>query len=296
MIIRLSHISLVCENVEVVLKDYERLFGLKDAGFCPDQPRECLVDAKIMLANECWLELVQDYDPESRVNQFLRSHGEGLEHIALETDNIEADVERLRKIGVPVYQDTIFKGTDGLVAFVYSQDAIGFTVELIQPFATGRKFDTTKLSNPNILGLQHIGVAVKDLDCAVQRFEHLFGIKATELRSDQHYGTQRDIAIYLGNDRLWLHLVESRDLDNRVTQFMNRHGEGLEHLCIEVEDIREAVKQVQAARVPLFQNKIYLDREDGFEAFVYPEYNHGVTVELIEPYPDSRGYRPRSIR
>jgi len=99
-----------------------------------------------------------------------------------------------------------------------------------------------------------------------------------------------------GNDRLWLHLVESTDPENRVTQFMAKHGEGLEHLCFEFDDIRKAVRRVQEAGVPLYQHKIYLDRADGFEAFVYPEYNHGVTVELIEPYPTSRGYRPPETR
>ena len=95
------------------------------------------------------------------------------------------------------------------------------------------------------------------------------------------------------NDRLWLHLVQTDDSENRVYQFMKNHGAGLEHLCVEVDDIRKAVKQVKSTGTPFFQHKIYLDREDGFEAFVYPEYNHGVTVELIEPYEDSRGYRPR---
>ena len=68
-------------------------------------------------------------------------------------------------------------------------------------------------------------------------------------------------------------------------------GEGLEHLCLEFRDIREAVKRVKAGNVSLYQNKIYLDREDGFEAFIYPEHMHGVTIELIEPYATSRGYR-----
>jgi methylmalonyl-CoA/ethylmalonyl-CoA epimerase len=296
MITRLSHIGLVCENLEATLKNYEKLFGLKAVDLRNDQGKGFQLDARIMFANECWLHLVQNWNPDSRVNRFLKSHGEGLEHLALETDNIQADVDHLRKIGVPVYQDTIFKAADGFEAFVYPEDGIGFTVELIQSHTTSWKFEAAKLSNPNILGLQHIGVAVKDLDRAATRFEQLFGIKATELRTDQHYGTQRDVAIYTGNDRLWLHLVQSEDEENRVTQFMNIYGEGLEHLCLEVGDIREAVKQVKAAGVPLYQNKIYLDRPDGFEAFIYPEYNHGVTVELIEPYPESRGYRQINFR
>jgi methylmalonyl-CoA epimerase len=293
MIIRLTHVGLVVDSLEKAVINYEKVFGLKAVDFRNDQGKGMQLDARIMLPNECWLHLVQNWNPESRVNQFLHSHGEGLEHIALETDNIEADVDRLRKMAVPVYQDTIFNAADGFEAFIYPQDAIGFTVELIQPHVNSWKYDETKLSNPNILGLQHIGVAIKNMEKAVERFEMLFGLKAKDLRVDQHYGTQKDMLIETGNDRLWLHLVETSDPENRVAQYMNAYGEGLEHLCIEFNDIRKSVKQVMAAGVPLYQHKIYLDRADGFEAFVYPEHNHNVTVELIEPYENSRGYRPR---
>lgn len=293
MILRLHHIGLVVESLEKAVANYDKLFGFKATDFRNNQGKGFQLDARIMIPNECWLHLVQNWNPESRVNKFLNSHGEGLEHIALETDNIEADVAHLRSIGVPVYQDTIFNAADGFEAFVYPEDGIGFTVELIQPHKTSYYWEPEKVSNPNFKGLQHIGVAVKNVAAATAKFEKLFGLKAVGLRTDQHYGTQKDMMIEPGNDRLWLHLVESTDPENRVTQFMDKYGEGLEHLCFEIDDIRKSVKRVQAAGVPLFQHKIFLDRPDGFEAFVYPEYNHGVTVELIEPYPTSRGYRPR---
>ncbi len=72
-------------------------------------------------------------------------------------------------------------------------------------------------------------------------------------------------------------------------------GEGLEHICIEVDDIREAVKRVTGTGTPFFDHKIFTNRPDGFEAFVYPEYSTGVTVELIEPYGTSREYRLRIV-
>jgi len=291
MITRLHHIGLAVESLEKACLKYEDLLGLKAIDIRKDQGKGFQLDARIMIPNECWLHLVQNWNPDSRVNRFLKSHGEGLEHVALQTDDIEADVNHLRKIGVPVYEDTIFNAADGFEAFVYPEHAIGFTVELIQPHATSWAFDPARLSNPNILGLQHIGVAVNNIHAAAERFEKLFHIKADGLRTDQHYGTQKDITIEPGNDRLWFHLVESKDPENRVTQYMDKHGEGLEHLCIEVKDIREAVKRVQGHDVPLHQHKIYLDRADGFEAFIYPEFNHGVTIELIEPYSSSRGYR-----
>ena len=122
------------------------------------------------------------------MNQFLQAHGESLEHIALETDNIEADVAHLRSIGVPVYQDTIFKAADGFESFVYPKDGIGFTVELIQPHVTSYGWEPEKVSNPNLKGLQHIGVAVNNVAEATAKFEKLFRVKPTGLRTDQHYG------------------------------------------------------------------------------------------------------------
>lgn len=291
MILRIHHVGLVVKDLEKAVKTYEELFGFKATDFRNDQGKGYQLDARIMMPNRAWLHLVQNWNPESRVNQFLEKHGESIEHIALETTDIEEEVAYLRSIGVPIYQDKIFKAADGYEAFVYPEDGIGFTVELIQPHPTSSYWEPEKVSNPNLAGLQHIGVAVKDVKAATEKFEKLFRVKADGLRTDQHHGTQKDMKIELGNDRMWLHLVESTDPENRVTQFMEKHGEGLEHLAIEVHDIRRAVKRVQKAGVPLYQNKIYLDREDGFEAFVYPEYNHGVTIELIEPYPSSRGYR-----
>ncbi|MBM4456379.1 MAG: hypothetical protein FJ011_01230 [Chloroflexi bacterium] len=294
MIIRLQHVGLSLENLRAFEERFEALFGLKALDLRKDQGRGFQFDSRIMFPNELWLHCVQNWNPESRVNRFLKQHGEGLEHIALETDDIEGDVAHLRKLGVPLYQDKIFNAPDGFEAFVYPADAIGFTIELIQPHATSWRFDAAKVSDANILGLQHVGVAVKNVEQAAERFEKLFRLQAVELRTDQHYGEQRDIMIPMGNERLWLHLVETTQPGHRVHEFMKQRGEGLEHLSIEVADIRKAVIQARSAGATLEQNKIYLDRPDGFEAFVLAADNHGITVELIEPYPTSRGYRPKS--
>ena len=291
MIIRLHHVGLVVKDLHKAAANYKRLFDMQCVDYRADHGEGFQIDARIMFPNHCWLHLIQNQDPESRELQFLQIHGENLEHIALETDDIESEVAHLQSIGVPIFQDQVFNTADGLHVYIYSDNAIGFTVELIQPHLDSLRFEPWKVTNANLKGLQHIGVAVKDIARATERFAALFSLKAVDLRTDQHYGTQKDMMIEPGNDRLWLHLVETTDPENRVTKFMQEHDAGLEHLCFEMGDIRQAVKQVQAAGVPLFQSKIYLDRDDGFEAFVYPQYNHGVTVELIEPYPDSRGYR-----
>ena len=179
MITRLHHLGLVVEDLNKAVDTYDKLFGMKGVDYRNDQGKGFQLDARLMLPNGCWLHLVQNWNPESRVNKFLKQHGESLEHICLETNDIEADVDHLRKIGVPLYQDTIFNAADGFEAFVYPEDGIGFTVELIQPHTTSYYWEPEKVTNPNLLGLQHIGVAVNNVIKATERFEMLFGLKGS---------------------------------------------------------------------------------------------------------------------
>ena len=69
------------------------------------------------------------------MNRFLNSRGEGLDHIALQTTDIDGDVAGLRERGIPFFQDTIFDANDGYEAFVYPDQLPGMTAELIQPHA-----------------------------------------------------------------------------------------------------------------------------------------------------------------
>ena len=135
-IIRLQHIGMAVRHMHAACERLEKVFGLKCRDFRDDQGKGMQYDARILLGNECWLHIVQNWNPESRVNRFLKNQGEGLEHIALQTDSVEADVQYLRHIGVPVYQDTVFDAADGFEFFVYPDQTPGLTVELIQPHAT----------------------------------------------------------------------------------------------------------------------------------------------------------------
>ena len=178
MILRVHHIGLVVEDLEKAVKNYEKLFGTKATDFRNDQGKKNGVshqlDARIMMPNGCWLHLVQNWNPDSRVNKFLQKHGESLEHVALETTDIEEEVAHLRSIGCPVVDDKINNAADGFESFVTPEDGIGFTVELIQPHKTSYGFEPWKCSNPNVLGIQHIGVACKDVAASTEKFAKLF--------------------------------------------------------------------------------------------------------------------------
>ena len=289
-ILGVQHIGVVVRDIQAACDRFEEVFGLKARDFRDDQGGGMQYDARILLGNDCWLHMVQNWNPESRVYKFLEKHGEGLEHTALLTDGIETDVQHLRDIGVPLYQDKIFPAQDGFEAFVYPDQTPGVTVELIQPHPTSWTYpkdaDGAKVSSKmGITQLQHIGMVVKDLQAACDRFEKLFGLKARDFRDDQGGGMQYDARILLGN-KCWLHLVQNWNPESRVYKFLDKHGEGLEHLALKTDSIEADVQYLREIGVPVYQDKIF-DAQDGFESFVYPDQTPGVTVELIQPHPTS---------
>jgi len=88
-IVRLQHIGMVTRRFPEKFRRFEEYFGLRPRDFRDNQGKGLQLDARIPSGNRCWLHLVQNWDPESRVNRFLRSRGEALEHIALQTRSIE---------------------------------------------------------------------------------------------------------------------------------------------------------------------------------------------------------------
>lgn len=196
-LIRLHHIGIAVQDLPAACIRFEHLFGLKAQDFRDDHGGGMQHDARILLGNECWLHLVHNWNPKSRVYQFLEQSGEGLEHIALQTGSIEADVQHLRDIGVSIYRDKIFDAPDGFEAFIYPDQTPGVNVELIQPHTTSRGYsDDSKNAQVNdkigFIRLHHIGVAVKNLQAAFDRFEHLFDLKGRDIRNDHGGGMQHD--------------------------------------------------------------------------------------------------------
>ena len=134
MILRLQHIGTAHQS-HASAAERLRQVGLEPAELRTDQGRGFQLDSRKLLGNECWLHVVHNWNPEARVCQYLRTIGEGLEHIAIETDDIEGAVARVKE-SAPIFEDRIFHAADGFEAFVYPEDACGFTVELIQPHAS----------------------------------------------------------------------------------------------------------------------------------------------------------------
>jgi methylmalonyl-CoA/ethylmalonyl-CoA epimerase len=278
------------EDVDQTQRIFKDLFGLASRVEEPDQLVGVHKAASIPFPNACSLYVMESSNPNSSVYRYLQEKGPGLERIVLVSDDLQQDYERIKKASSPPADTTIVNTDKAERLIIPAEYASGVTVELIQPKDPISECHE-RLNGSQVLGLQHIGVAVNSVDEAGELFKRMFDLDMRGLRTDQHGGEQKDAIIEPGNDRLWLHFTQSWGPNARVRKFLEDKGPGLEHVCIEVCDIRQAVLRVTQSGVPIHDHKIYTNREDGFEAFVYPEHTTGVTVELIEPFPTSRGYR-----
>ena len=178
MILRLQHIG-TAHKSHASAAERLRQVGLEPAELRTDQGRGFQLDSRKLLGNECWLHVVHNWNPEARVCQYLRTIGEGLEHIAIETDDIEGAVARVKE-SAPIFEDRIFHAADGFEAFVYPEDACGFTVELIQPHASSWNWpDPPPARVSPTLAVTHLAEVVAGADdpaAAGRRFEELFDV------------------------------------------------------------------------------------------------------------------------
>jgi len=127
--------------------------------------------------------------------------------------------------------------------------------------------------------VHHIGIAVKNLKESAALFEMLLGIKA-EIHSAP---CQRvtEACFKLGGE-VEIDLLEPMGEDSTVAKFLEKRGEGLHHIALEVEDINAGLKEMEHKGIQLI-DKAPREGVAGQIGFLHPKSANGVLIELIEP-------------
>lgn len=130
-----------------------------------------------------------------------------------------------------------------------------------------------------ITGVHHIGIAVKDLDEALAKYTGVLGAGLESVHDMPETGT-RLAFLSAGNTRL--ELLAPAGPDGRIARFIASHGEGLHHICLEVDDIQKSLDFLSARGIPLRDREPRQSPLIGKIAFLQPEAMNGVTIELVE--------------
>ncbi len=135
-------------------------------------------------------------------------------------------------------------------------------------------------------GLDHVAIAVKDLDRAVAHYQQVFGLKLAHVEEvpDQKVRT----AIF-GEGLGRIELICPTEPDTGVARFLEKRGEGLHHICIEVEDIEATLAELKEQGAPLIDSTPKVGAGGAKIAFVHPKGAHGVLTEVRQGPPQWDG-------
>jgi methylmalonyl-CoA/ethylmalonyl-CoA epimerase len=128
---KVDHIGIAVNSLKTSIPLYERLLGSNC--YKTEQVSGEQVDTAFFLQNGAKIELLESIDPNGVIAKFIQKKGEGLHHIAFEVPDIYAEMERLKKEGFTLLNETPKSGADNkLVCFIHPKDANGVLIELCQ--------------------------------------------------------------------------------------------------------------------------------------------------------------------
>lgn len=140
--------------------------------------------------------------------------------------------------------------------------------------------------------IKHMAIAVSDVDAAVAGYQQFLGVGETR-RYDWEQGQSREAHLDWGE--VEIQLCQSTDPEGRFAQHIAKHGEGVQHVCLEVDDIDAAIALALEAGATLKECKACMkvgshSHSEGWVAFLDGQAVPGLEVEFMQMYKE--GERP----
>jgi methylmalonyl-CoA/ethylmalonyl-CoA epimerase len=131
MIKRVHHIGIAVKNLTESREHFEKLLGIKAEIHAAPQQKG--TEAVFKIGGEGEISLLEPTGPDSAVAKFLETRGEGLHHLALEVDDVNAELKSVEKNGVQLIDKEGRAGVAGQIGFLHPKSNHGVLVELVQP-------------------------------------------------------------------------------------------------------------------------------------------------------------------
>ena len=128
--------------------------------------------------------------------------------------------------------------------------------------------------------IDHIGVAVEDLDEAIALYGERLGMPVQHRETVEEQGVE---AVLLGVGDSHVELLRPLGPDTAVGKFLTKSGPGLHHVAYRTDDIESALESVRAAGIGLIDEQPRTGIRGSRVAFLHPKSTGGVLTELVEP-------------
>lgn len=127
--------------------------------------------------------------------------------------------------------------------------------------------------------IEHIGIAVKDLEASNALFEKLFGAPAYKEEAVESEGVKTS---FFMNGPNKIELLEATNPNSPIAKFLEKKGEGIHHIAFDVEDIEAEMKRLAAEGFTLLNEIPKKGADNKLVAFLHPKTTNGVLIELCQ--------------
>jgi methylmalonyl-CoA/ethylmalonyl-CoA epimerase len=128
--------------------------------------------------------------------------------------------------------------------------------------------------------IDHIGVAVEDLDEAIALYSQKFEMREQHRETVEQFGVEA-VLLEIGDGHV--ELLSPLSPDSAVGKFLERSGPGLHHVAYATDDIDSALQAVRSAGLRLIDEEPRTGIRNSRVAFLHPKSTGGVLTELVEP-------------
>ena len=125
--------------------------------------------------------------------------------------------------------------------------------------------------------IEHIGIAVKNLDESIKFYEDVLGLKCYRI---EEVKDQKVKTAFFQVGQTKIELLESTDPEGPIGKFIQKKGEGLHHIAFAVNDINSSLVELKKNNIQLIDETTRKGAEDLDIAFLHPKFTNGVLIEL----------------
>jgi methylmalonyl-CoA/ethylmalonyl-CoA epimerase len=287
---RFDHVSIAVRDIDRAVAFFRRHFPVhpRDDKQTSEQARGGFLWQDFYVGGQA-LEFIEELPGNAGfIDTFIRRRGEGLHHLSYEIDDIDPMLAALKADGVRVVDEHAFE--DGQkTAFISPRSAFGVLIQLWQPLNYDKP--TPRPADDGLARFDHVAIAVRNITAAMDFFRRYF--RCEVLNYPVHSSTQGNFVLgHLEVAGFTLEFLQSpgpHTHDDFVRRFIDRYGEGMHHLTIDVrqfESLRESLQREGVRMVGLDTN--YRGER---QFFISPTSAFGTLIQIWDglagPGPDS---------
>jgi methylmalonyl-CoA epimerase len=269
---RIHHVGIVVHDADAALGFYRDVMGLEVTA---DQVvEEQGVRGVLLQLGENEIELLQPVQPDTGVARYLESRGQTLHHICLNTDNVLAELERLKGLGVELIDQMPRDGLAGKIAFIHPKAMHGVLIELAQP-PVSHDPDALHLGK----GFDHLAVTVADYEAAQQTWKLVTGL---EVKGEVRPEGRGMVIGQVPCGRAIIELIAATSPDSPMAQRIAEQGERASSMvAVEVPDLDAEVERYRSNGITVGEPQTGV-LPNSRTATIPAEQAFGLAIQLIQ--------------